>query len=318
LTASSTAWAQHGNEGENKAMISRVSTLQTVDRAVFGVQVAASRIDLAQQAVSTGKQLNQPSDNPTGTAQTLTFRKRIADLQQYGKTMQEAKNFMATSETALENTTNLLRQARQLAVQAASDVNSNQAQIGIANQIQNIINQVGALGNAQYGSRYVFGGQHTQTAPFVNAGATFTYQGGTVIDGDGKMIVDIGQGEEIVMNVTGDEVFPPILDVLKKLRDDISTGNVQATSREDLAAIDRELGNLLNVRGDFGSKMQRVELTQNRNTSLTLNFTQFVSQIEDADLPKSITELQTAQLGYQAALQATASSFKGSLLEYIR
>ncbi len=299
-------------------MITRVSTFQSVNRAVFSVQVAAARVDASQRRVSTGRQLNQPSDDPTGTSQTLNFRKRIADLDQYSKTMDQAKGFMSTSETALDGVTLLIRQARSLAVQAASDTISTESRAGIANQIQNIVTQVGSLGNTAYGSRYVFGGQRTQTVPFINAGDTFTYQGGTFLNGDGNLTLDVGRGEEMVTNVTGDKVFPAILAVLKDLRNHVSTGEVQLTSREDLAKLDTQLGNLLNVRTDLGSKVQRIEQTKNRNDGLKVSFTEFVSQIEDADLPKSITELQTAQLGYQAALQATASGFKSSLLDYIR
>lgn len=299
-------------------MLTRVSTFQTVDRAVFHVQTAASRVDQAQKQISTGKQLNQPSDNPTGTAQTLSFRKRIADLEQYNKTMDEAKNFMATSESALENVTTLVRQARQLAVQASSDTTTAESRVGIANQLTNILHRVAALGNTQYGSRYVFGGQQTQTVPLIADNGSYVYQGGKVLDGDGNLTVDIGQGEELVTNVTGDRVFPAVLATLKDLTEHVSTGDAQRTSREDLAALDKNLGNLLSTRSDFGVKIQRVELTKTRNTQLSDTFASFVSQIEDADLPKSITELQTAQLGYQAALQATASGFSNSLLEYLR
>ena len=299
-------------------MITRVSTFQAVDRALYSVQAASGRVDAAQQRISTGKQLNQPSDDPTGTSQTLNFRKRIANLDQFNKTMDQAKGFMSTSETALDSVTLLIRQARSLAVQAASDTITAESRAGIANQIQNIMTQVGNLGNSNYGSRYVFGGQRTQTAPFLNSGDSYDYQGGTPLNGDGNLTLDVGQGEEMVINVTGDKVFPAILDTLKDLRDHVSTGNVQLTSREDLEHLDKQLGNLLNVRADIGSKLQRIEQTKSRNEGLKLSFTEFVSKIEDADLPKSITELQTAQLGYQAALQATASGFKTSLLDYIR
>ena len=299
-------------------MIGRVSTFQSVERAVFSVQTASSRVDAAQRRVSTGKQLTQPSDDPTGTSQTLNFRKRISDLEQYDRTMDQAKGFMATSESALENVSLLVRQARQLAVQAASDTVGNEGRQGIANQIQNIITQVGNLGNSAYGSRYVFGGQRTQNPPFLPDGASFIYQGGKYTDGNDKLILDIGQGEEIVTNVTGEAVFTGILDDLRSLRNHVASNDVRQTSHDDLAKLDVRISSLLNVRAELGSKIQLVDQTKNRNEALKLSFTDFVSKIEDADLPKSITELQTAQLSYQAALQATASGFKSSLLDYVR
>ena len=109
----------------------------------------------------------------------------------------------------------------------------------------------------------------------------------------------------------------PLLNSLKSLRDHLSTGNTQTISRTDIANMDTGLGKITEVRADMGAKIQRLELTKSRNDQSKLNFTKFISDIEDTDTAKAVVEYQTAQTTYQAALQTTAKVFQYSLLNFI-
>ena len=90
------------------------------DSSLLGIMSAYERFDNAQRRVNTGKQLQVPSDNPSGTADTLGFREKVSELDQYGKNMNEAKGYMSTSETALDSVSQLLRQARTIAATRAA------------------------------------------------------------------------------------------------------------------------------------------------------------------------------------------------------
>jgi flagellar hook-associated protein 3 FlgL len=295
----------------------RVSSTQIARSALYSVGTAYSRFDEAQRIISTGKQLQAPSDDPAGMAQALSFRKQMSDLDQYGRTMDQAKGFMATAETALDSITTLVRQARAIGVQGATDSITTETRVALANQIQNIIKQLGNIGNTSFGSRFVFAGQLTQTPPLLPNGNTFDYVGGTTAKGNADIVLDIGTGESLTVNVTGDQIFSGLLTALGDLRDHVSVGDSQRVSREDLAALDGELSNLLSARADIGSKIQRIDITRSRNELTKVNFTEFISNIEDADIPKAIVELQIAETAYQAALEATTRAFQSSLLDYL-
>jgi flagellar hook-associated protein 3 FlgL len=49
-----------------------------------------------------------------------------------------------------------------------------------------------------------------------------------------------------------------------------------------------------------------------------LSLTGQLSEVEDIDLPKTITELQLQQTAYQAALAATARVVQPSLVDFLR
>lgn len=296
----------------------RVSTSQITRNSLFSINNAFERFDGAQRVVSTGKQLQSPSDDPAGTAQTMSFRKKLSDIEQFGRTMDQAKGFMATSDSALASVSNLARQARTLGVQGASDNISAEARQAIAGQVQNIIQQIGNIGNTTFGTRYVFAGQRTQSPPLLPDGNGYSYVGGTAATGDSDIILDIGQGESLKVNVTGDQALTPLVNALAALRDHISLGDSQRVSREDLAALDTQIGNLLSSRADLGAKIQRVDVTLSRNELSKVNFTEFISKIEDADIPKAVVELQVAETAYQAALQATSRTFTNSLMDFMR
>ena len=299
-------------------MSTRVSSSQIANSSLFGIQEAYSRFDTAQQKVNTGKQLNTPSDDPAGTSQTLEYREHVSELDQFGRTVAQAKNFLSTGESALDNVTSLARQARTIAVQGASDDVDANARAALSGQIDNIIKQIATLGNTTYGNRYVFSGQHTNLAPLIGTPTGYKYVGGTAATNDADLTLDIGRNETIKTNVTGDQVLVPILTTLGKLRDDVATGATGIVSRDDLSQLDTQINKVLAARADMGSKIQRLDLTTMRNAVTKDNYTKFISNIEDADIPSSIVEMQTAQTAYQAALQSTARTFQNSLLDFIK
>ncbi len=309
-------------------MPTRISSTQMADSSLLGIMNSYERFDNAQRTVNTGKQIQVPSDNPSGTADSLGFQEKISELDQFSKNMNQALGYMSTSESSLNSVSTLLRQARTIAVQGASDNTSSEARQALASQLDNIIQQLGNIGNATYGSRYVFAGQLSQTPPFSGAGSGYVYTGGTTAQGNDKIVLDIGRGESVQVNATGDKVLSPLIQdqttptfvrsILGKLRDDIASGSSNVITNNDLGQLDTQINNVLAVRADMGAKIQRLNLTISRNDQTKVNFTAFISKLEDADIPKSVIELQSAQTAYQAALAATSRSFQNSLLDYLR
>jgi flagellar hook-associated protein 3 FlgL len=203
-------------------------------------------------------------------------------------------------------------------VQAANDGTTAESRQAIAGQIQNIITQVGNIGNTSYGARHVFAGQRTIAPPFTGTGDNFVYNGGTAATGDADLNLDIGRGETLRINVTGDQILAPALAALGKLRDDVASGRTSDISQSDIASLDTQINTVVSARADFGSKINRIDQTKERNDLTKVNLTKFISDIEDTDIPKAVVELQTSQTAYQAALQSTAKSFQTSLLDFLK
>lgn len=296
----------------------RISTNMMLNDTLNNVDTSYQNYVDAQQELATGKKLNQPSDDPAGTSQALSLEESLGQLTQYAQNMNTANSFMENTDTALSSVTNLIQQARDLAVQSASDTISNTQRQNLAYQINTIITQIGALGNSKFGSRYLFGGQKATTPPFTQSNGSFVYQGGTAANGNANLTVNIGQGESIVTNVTGDQVFTGILSALTQLSSDMTNNNLTAISNNDLTSLDSNLSNITQARAMLGANVQRINSSLQRNSAVQENFTNLLSQVQDVDISKAAVQLQSSQLAYQAALTATSKGFQQSLLDYIK
>ncbi len=299
-------------------MAMRVSTMEMANLAIFNLNQTSTNYQTAQEVVSSGLAINKPSDNPAGMEQVLQLQHQNGLLTQFSTVMNDATSFMTTSESALSSVTNLLQQARSIAVSAANGTNDQQSMAALSSQVGDIIKQVANLGNTQLGNRYVFSGQRTQTAPFVaGPSGTFTYVGGTAATQDATMQLDVGDGQNLVYNVTGDTTLAPALAQLQQLQQDIQMGQQQNITNNDISGIDTQLNTVLGARSDLGSKIQRMQSELQSNSAQQLNNTQYLTQIQDANIPQAVVNLQTAQTAYQAALQTTSHAFQYSLLNYL-
>ncbi|PKK84488.1 MAG: flagellar hook-associated protein 3 [candidate division Zixibacteria bacterium HGW-Zixibacteria-1] len=82
--------------------------------------------------------------------------------------------------------------------------------------------------------------------------------------------------------------------------------------------LDKGLQNVLNHRGAVGSKVIRMETTDSRLSDLQYNFTKMLSDVEDADLTKLVTDLAMQENSYQAALIAASKIIQPSLLNFLK
>jgi flagellar hook-associated protein 3 FlgL len=296
----------------------RISSNRVFDNSLIAINAASERLNRANLIVSSGKQLNQPSDDPAGFVQALDLQTSLDNFDQYAQNINSARSFIGAGDNALSDATNLIRQARTLAIQAASDTLNDQDRQAIAGQIDSIIKQLGTIANTTYGSRSVFGGQRTTQPPFKAENGSYTYQGGQSATGDDRLTVEIGPGDTMVINATGDNLFGAAFAALSRVRDDVSMNRISAISGDDLDALDAATGPISKARADFGAKTQQLDQTQTRLDSMKTNFADYLSRIQDADLPTAMLNLRTAETAYQAALTAAAHGFQQSLMDFLK
>ncbi len=85
-----------------------------------------------------------------------------------------------------------------------------------------------------------------------------------------------------------------------------------------LGNLDNSIQHLLNQRSTVATTALRLERTEFRLTDLALNFTALLSEVEDADITKMITNLATFENSFQASLLAGARIIQPSLLNFLR
>ena len=84
-----------------------------------------------------------------------------------------------------------------------------------------------------------------------------------------------------------------------------------------LTAMDEEENVVNAATSDIGTRYNRLELTQDRLSTQQVEFTDLLSQNEDADLVDTIVNYNAANTVYSASLQAAGKVVKNTLLDFI-
>jgi flagellar hook-associated protein 3 FlgL len=275
---------------------------------------------MVQEKISSQKKLNRPSDDPLGMTKVLDFRSEISGIDQYQDNIATAKSRIQFGESTLGFVDDLLAQARGVAQNNTDpDITAEHRQLA-AEEVKDILEQIIQMANSKFGNAYMFSGHKTDTEPYsAAADYTVTYNGD---DGDVRFI--IGENSEISLDANGENVFNGGVDIflqLKNLVDGLENPDLVAGSAAIQTTIEplwdaREQVN--NKRSEYGPKIDRLEITEKYWSNLKPQLRKAITDIEDADLPKAIVELQALELSYQTTLATTAKIIQPTLMNFLR
>ncbi|MBK7090978.1 MAG: flagellar hook-associated protein FlgL [bacterium] len=109
------------------------------------------------------------------------------------------------------------------------------------------------------------------------------------------------------------DVLGSMMLLTKALREDDGE-----TIQQMVGTLSDSLTTVLNERASTGAKGIHMETTLNRLQEYEVYYTKLLSDVEDADLTKLITDLAMQENAYSAALNSAAKIIQPSLLDFIR
>ncbi|GAA3448067.1 flagellar hook-associated protein FlgL [Planomonospora venezuelensis] len=291
----------------------RVTERSISTRVLNNLQGNISRLDDIQNRLSGGKQLSRPSDSPAGTTSALSLRSEIRTQEQYTRNTEDGLGWLGTIDTALTSASSQVNRARELALRGASTGSTDEAaRRALATEIRNIRDSLIGVANTTYLGRPVFAGSASGTEAYA-ADGTYKGQGGEVLR-------TIGDNTKIAVNSDGEQVFGSGNTQLFKVLTDIADHleNDPSALSGDLARLDTSISRMRNEVADVGARYNRVTEMRETADSRILSLKTQLSDIEDIDLPQTITELTLQQTAYQAALAATAKVVQPSLVDFLK
>lgn len=204
----------------------RIATSTIYDNQVASIDNLVASYQQEGNTLSTGKQLNAPSDNPTGIAQDLAVRNDNAVTSQIGKNMSNLSAELTTVDGAMSTLTNVLQSARSLVVEAASDAISPSQQGQIATQIDQLLQEAIGISNTQYAGKYVFAGTSGPPQPFVRSTGS-PIASVTALGNNVHQVQQLPNGQTVQTGVTLQQAFnyqspdgsPDVFQTLITLRD---------------------------------------------------------------------------------------------------
>jgi len=284
----------------------------------------------AQRELSSGLKFNDASDAPDQVSDILVLRANISRNTQVQSNLSNVKTQVDSAEQAASNAEKLLEQARTLAAQGASGTQTAQTRAAIALQVQSIQDQLISLANTQVGSRYVFGGDGYQSAPYAADTVSPDVGGGVVqltTPAATRQIQD-PLGSTFTVDRTAQQIFddqnPPGTPAPDNVFVAVNQLRV-ALQANDVAGIQNSIdtvtqaGDYLNQQlGFYGAAQNRISAAADLSQQLGLNYQTALSDKQDADMTQAILELNQSQIQQQTSLQARGQMPKTSLFDFLR
>ncbi len=272
------------------------------------------RMSQLEQELSTGKQLNSPSDNPLAVSQDMGIRAILAQTQGYQSTISAGLTWMNNTSGALQNIITGLQTIRTQVVEGISGTSNTPAiQQALAKSVQQLTAGINQTLDSQQGNRYLFGGSQTSTAPT------------TALSGaSGSLNYQVANNSTIQVNVTASSLFlttpsgasSNLQQTLSNIVTDLQTGNTSGL-QTDLADLSANLNNVVNANADLGTRINRLTALQNQMTQYNTNMTNQKGVIENANMAKVITQFNTDQTVYTAALKMGAQILLPALVNFL-
>jgi len=206
----------------------RVTNSMIASNTVFNMQRSISRLLELQVQLSTGRQINKPSDNPIGVQSDLNYRTELAKNAQYQNNNNQALTWMQNYDSSLSDLKNLYTSAKEIAIAMSNGTYDELTRQGSAEEISSILDQMIQLANSEQEGRFVFSGYRTDQKPLVISANGVVYKGD-----QGQIDYQIGAKSRMTVNLSGSDVFLKPLSVLGE-NSDLNVGVTNNTLLADL------------------------------------------------------------------------------------
>jgi len=301
-------------------MISRV-TNQTMSRyAQQNLQSNMERIARLQQAATGQSKITRPSDDPSGTGDSIRVRADLRANEQYKRNIDDAAGWLATADSALGSATDAMNRIRDLTVQAGNGALSDTGREAIALELESLKQSLLDTANTKYLGRTVFAGNSDAASVYTAAGdpAEYTFTGpanSTVqrrIDAELTVRVDADGAAVFGSDGPGStSVFAMLDGLAAKVRANEPVAGF-------LGDIDTRRDAMIAQRSGIGVRHAQVLQAQEANLDEAVSLEARRSGIEDPDVGQVILDLKLQEVSYQSALAVTARVLQPTLMDFLQ
>jgi flagellar hook-associated protein 3 FlgL len=270
----------------------------------------------AELEISTGKSVNEPSDNPTAAALLVENNDQATFTSGYLQSISAVQGQLSTAGSTLSSVTTALQQAISLGVEAGDGTLSATDLAAIANRLQGIQSQLVSLANTTYEGNYLFAGSDTSTAPYV---VDDTSPSGVAYVGNGDINeISIGNGYKLAVNQPGSQLFSASgNDVFLAINNLIQAVQTNTGIGATVNAVNAASSYLSARAVMYGNATDQAQSETTYLNTAKLQLSQQQNTLGGADMAAEATDLSQAQTDNQAALAVIAKMSQNSLFNYL-
>jgi flagellin len=255
------------------------------------------------EKLSSGQRINKAGDDASGLAVSEKMRSQIRGLNQANRNIQNGVSFIQSTEGYLGETTDILQRIRELAVQSANGIYSDEDRMQIQVEVSQLVAEVDRIA-----SQAQFNGMNMLTGSFAqNSDRIMQFQIGANVDQNER--VYIGTMTAQALGLKGAQGAEEGIS--------ISTPD---TANMAIATVDEALKNVSKQRADLGAYQNRFEMAANGINVAAENLQAAESRIRDTDMASEMVEYTKNQILTQSgtAMLAQANSQSQNVLALLR
>ena len=290
-------------------IVSDITLFNTLTAALDGT---ASQIQLSEQQLSTGRRVNQPSDDPAAYAQTEVLSQQSSAITNDVSIADQVQSQLSTVDNVLSSAGNALDSAVQLATQGADATTSTSQMADLGKEVNALLSQMIGLANSQYDGSYVFSGDKVLTAPYSAAGI---YSGGT----NGNS-VELSDGTSMQVNFNGQLIFGDAttgpIGALSALAAALNAGNKTAVATT-LPQLQASIQQIATARAGIGTTINTASAEATNGNSNLVTLSAAINNVSGTDIAKTTLLFQEQSVQQQALVSLGSELNKIPLIDIL-
>ncbi|MFE5470761.1 flagellar hook-associated protein FlgL [Bacillus safensis] len=301
----------------------RVTQGMISQNSLRNISKSYEKLSKINEQAQTGKRFTKTSDDPVAAVKSLQYSTALFRNEQYKNNLNEAQNWIDTSETSVTEIIDIMSNIRDKVLDAANGTKQPEDLAAIGVEIGQMKKQIIDAMNTQMLGKFVFNGTNTNVKPVVeNADGTYTFNFENYTDANA---VQANISDGITLNVNSNPISAfggqasgqNVIEMLTDLENSLKNGTF-ANSDDAIGSIDQFKEVMSAERSDLGARSNRVDLVGSRLTSQFEVLKNAKSDNEDVESEKAILDLLQQETVNRAALATTAKVIQPSLVDFLR
>jgi flagellin len=244
----------------------------------------------AMEKLSSGLRINRAGDDASGLAVSEKMRGQIRGLNQAERNIQNGVSFIQTTEGYLQETQDILHRMRELSVQSANGIYSDEDRMQIQVEVSALVDEVNRIA-----SHAQFNGMNMLTGAFAResaTGAVMQLQVGANMDQNKQIFIGTMTAQALGLQ--------------------FDQGGVDLSSPEgansSIGILDEALKRVSKQRADLGAYQNRFETAAIGVATAAENIQAAESRIRDQDMASGMVQYTKDQILSQAGIAMLAQA----------
>ncbi len=294
----------------------RVTQSMLSANSLRNISSSYNKLNQLSNQVSTGKKITKPSDDPVVAMKGMYYRSSLSEVEQYKRNLSELYLWMDNSESAMDQASSGLDRVRELLVQGKTDTNGKDERNAIAEEINQIKEDLVNVANTKVNGKYLFHGTDVSNPP-VTAGDPPQVAANLTDGSIDSYKVEVSSGVTMKANVNPATFNQEMFDVVQEIQDKMA--NNDSTGLDDLLTrLDSVMNSLSGEKSELGARYNRLEMVESRIDAQEVLANKVLSDNEDVDMEVAITNLSVQQSVHNASLSVGAKIIQTSLIDFLR